>query len=69
MRMNESPYHPLVHSISLPQASTILTFEQVPPDGAHISAGAHHGTGALVEVTTLIVGLMTYRTGARHLSS
>jgi len=40
-----------------------------PSRRAHISAGAHPGTEALVETTTPIISLMIYRTGARHLSS
>jgi hypothetical protein len=69
MRMNGSPYHLLVHSMSLPQASTMVTFEQAPPVEAHISAGVHPGTEALVEATIPIMNSMIYRTGARRLSS
>ena len=68
MRMNGSPYHLLVHLMSLPQANTMVTFEQVPPVGAHISAEAHPGMEALLEATTPLTS-MIYRTGARDLSS
>jgi hypothetical protein len=68
MRMNGSPYHLLVHLISLPQANTMVTFERVPPVGGHISAEAHPGMEALLEATTPLTS-MTYRTGARYLSS
>lgn len=66
MRMNGSLYHLSVHSTSLPQLSTMVTFEQVPLVGAHISAGVHPGTEALVEVTIPIMSSMIYRTGACH---
>ena len=69
MRMNGLPYHLLVHSISLPQASTIVTFEQAPHVEAHISVGVHPGTEALAEVTIPIMSSTIYRTGAMHLSS
>jgi hypothetical protein len=67
MRTNGSPCHLLVRLIFLPQASIVVRFKQVPPVGAHISAGAHLGMEAQVGATTPITSSMIYRTGARHL--
>ena len=64
--MNGSPYHLLAHSISLPQASIIADFKQVPP-GEGISTGARPGTGARQGATTSVMNSMIYRTGVGHL--